>query len=74
MKVDVTYGFTCTASGCDVTDVDHHDAVWTGHLPQPRLPAGWQLFGVLVFCPRHTLLLQVDGQAQAVEAAPDASS
>lgn len=73
MKVDVTYGFHCAASGCEVTDVDHHDAVSTRHLPRPRLPAGWQLFGVLVFCPRHTRLLQVDGQEQVVEADPDAS-
>ena len=66
MRVDVTYTFHCTAAGCDVTDVDHHDHVSSLRLPAPRLPHGWQLFGVLVFCPRHSLLLQVDGVAQDV--------
>lgn len=66
MRVDVTYSFKCTASGCDVTDVDHRSDVWSQRIPPPRLPTGWQLFRVLVFCPRHTLLLQVDGQEQEV--------
>lgn len=70
IRIDVTYGFRCTASGCPETDVDHHDHVPATHLPQPQLPKGWQVFGLLVFCPKHTLMLQVDGQAQAVQTDP----
>ena len=66
MRIDVTYTFHCTAAGCTNTDVDHHDHVSDRHIPRPDLPQGWQLFGVLVFCPRHTLLLQVDGHEQDV--------
>lgn len=62
--LDVTYGFHCTVGGCDVTAVDHHDHVLSGRLPAPKLPTGWRLVGVLIFCPRHTLLLSVDGQPQ----------
>ena len=66
MRIDATYTFHCTAAACEETAVDHHDHVWSQHLPRPKLPPGWHLFGVLVFCPRHTLLLQVDGEAQTV--------
>lgn len=67
MRIDVSYLFHCTASGCDVTDVDHHADVSTFRLPAPRLPVGWRLFGALVFCPRHMLLLQVDGEAHTLD-------
>jgi hypothetical protein len=77
MRVDVTFTFHCSADGCDVTDVDHRANVSTLRLPVPREPAGWTEMGLLLFCPRHTLLLQVDGTQVALtprEPVPDEES
>jgi len=73
MRVDVTYTFKCCVSGCDVTDVDHRSNVSTYRIPEPREPAGWTEVGALLFCPRHTLLLTVDGHQETIATGTTAS-
>jgi hypothetical protein len=64
MRIDVTYGFHCSADGCDVTEVDHRSDIPEHRIPSPRLPQGWLEVGLLLFCPRHTIMLQVDDHTQ----------
>jgi hypothetical protein len=70
MRVDCTYTFHCDTDGCDVTAVDYHSDVNAQRLPHPRTPAGWTPIGLLLFCHRHTLMLQVDGQETALPPSP----
>jgi hypothetical protein len=70
MYVDLTFTFHCSVGGCHETDTQHFEYVRTvfgTHLPHPTVPpAGWVQMGVLLFCPRHTLMLTVDGQEQVI--------
>lgn len=69
MYVDVTYTFHCTVDGCDVTETQHAEHIpWfaAAALPLPSPPAGWVEVGVMFFCPKHRLLLSVDGHEQEV--------
>jgi hypothetical protein len=72
MHVDVTYTLRCTASGCEATDIQSWPQQWLtyGHpLPLPLEPLGWVCIGTLLLCPRHQIMLLVDGQDVAVDAA-----
>jgi hypothetical protein len=62
MRVDVTFLFSCSVEGCDKTEVQHRSNVSSYRIPVPWEPSGWTEAGRLLFCPRHTLMLQVDGQ------------
>jgi hypothetical protein len=62
MRVDVVYTFRCSVEGCNVTDVRHHSDVSSYRIPAPWEPSGWTEAGRLLLCPRHTLMLEVDGE------------
>jgi hypothetical protein len=70
MRVDCTYTYHCDVAGCPVTQTEHWEYVAQSLLRQPSPPRGWTAMGALLFCPRHTILLQIDGQAMLLS--PDA--
>jgi hypothetical protein len=71
VQVSVRYTFSCSAAGCTERDVQEYVRVREHvHVPHPVPPPGWVEIGLLGFCPRHSLVLQIDGQAMPLTTAP----
>jgi len=62
VRVDITFTYHCDIVGCRQTDTQHWENIPAGAMPVPVPPLGWAEVGKLVFCSRHTMLLQIDGQ------------
>jgi len=62
VKVDATLTYHCDIAGCGETETQHLENVYAATLPSPRAPRGWLQVGHLLFCPLHSLFIEVDGQ------------
>jgi hypothetical protein len=72
MRVDITYTVHCCIADCDVTATEHFEqcpVLFGSTLPPPSVPRAWLEIGALLFCPKHVLLLHVDGHHLPLTAA-----
>lgn len=61
MRVDATYTYHCDIAGCGRTETQHVENRQAVFVRGPVVPRGWAQVGILLFCPVHSLLVQVDG-------------
>jgi len=66
MRLDATYTWHCDIASCPITETRHLEDISELRLPPPVPPQGWQQVNRLLFCPRHTLLLTIDGETQSL--------
>jgi hypothetical protein len=66
MRLDCTYTWHGDIASCPITETHHLEDISERRLPPPVPPRGWRQVHALLFCPRRTLLLTIDGEPQSL--------